>query len=181
MLDDTIRKAISGNKDDDVSDLIDDYQKIFNDKKELTPEQKSVLILRREITSEILKKNPDNDEEDITRIANIRKNLDYFTASSEIPLKQKEESLKKFAYFLSDDYKINPQLENRKLQVLDEMLNDLVVKTPENDKLKTKGINQRQSGICAAISICRTDMAYEDKVKYIDLILQELNFFPLNH
>ena len=39
LLEDTIKKAISESKDDDVADLGYDYKRIFTDKKELTPEQ----------------------------------------------------------------------------------------------------------------------------------------------
>lgn len=179
LLQDTISKIISGYKGDDVSDIIDDYQTIFGDKRELSQEQKEILGLRSDLTSQILNKFNPEDEQDLANLTEIRKNLDYFVASSEIPLAQKRDSLQKLVFFMSDDYKITPQLKNRKVKVLDEMLNDLVVKTPENDKLSTKGINQRQSGICAAISICRKDMAYEDKVKYIDLILEELKDSPV--
>mgnify|MGYP003303799216 CR=1 FL=1 len=58
-------------------------------------------------------------------------NLDYFVASSEISETQKNECLDKFLYLLSDDYEINPQLEDKKLQVVDEMFNDMVIKTKE--------------------------------------------------
>ena len=118
------------------------------------------------------------DDEDIIRIANIRKNLDYFTASSEISIVQKKECLERFKYFLSDEYKIHPQLTDKKLQALDEMLSDIVIKTPEDDVLTIKAVDQLHSGICAAISICRKAMAYEDKTRYLDILLDELKDSP---
>ena len=173
LLDDTIRTAISLS-DEDVSEYIDEYQRIFTEKKKLTPEQKEVLDLRKKLTRTILSRKNVKDETSVAMAANTRQNLDYFVASSEIPIKQKKESLEKLAYFMSDAYKINPQLKGKKLQVLDEILNDIVVKTPNDEFLKTKAEDQRSSGMCAAISICRKAMAYEDKSKFIDLVMDEL-------
>ena len=177
LLDDTISQMIS-KSDDDTSVLIEEYKRIFTEKQELTPEQKDVLDLRKQLTSQILAQTSFENAESLEQTTNIRQNLDYFIASSETPIKQKKECLEKLVYFLSDDYKITPQLQDKKLQVLDEVLNDIVVKTPADDVLKTKAINQRQSGMCAAISICRKAMAYEDKAKFIDLITEELKDSP---
>lgn len=177
ILDDSVRRLIA-DSDEDVSDLIDDYSTIFYQKKELTPLQKEVLDLRAKLTSQVIGNSKNKDSVDIEQITNIRQNLDYFTASSEVSLSEKKDCLEKLCFIMSDKYKINPQLKNRKQQVLNEILNDIVVKTPNDDVLKTKKINQRQSGICAAISICRTLMAYENKSGYIDLITEELKDSP---
>ena len=174
LLDDTIRQAISQSSDDSKEIFMDDYQRIFGEKKELTPEQAKIIELRKELTSKVLNALMPEESENIETVTNIRQNIDYFVASSEIPLKQKQQSLEKLIYFMSSDYKINPQLKDKKLQALDEILNDIVVKTPADKILKTKDIDQRQSGICAAISISRKAMAHEDKVKFIDLIMDEL-------
>ena len=171
VLDDTVRAAIS-NSTDNVSDLEAEYNEILNSRKILTPQQKKVIDLRKIFTSLIVGEESLIDSETLTRTARIRKNLDYFVASSEIPISQKQECLEKFIFFMSDDYKITPQLKDKKLQVIDEMLNDMIVKTPQDDVLTIKSVDQRQSGMCAAISICRKAMAYEDKSKYVDLILE---------
>ncbi len=178
ILDDTIRRAIASS-DEDVSDLETEYEKICGKNNKLTPEQQKILDLRKELTCVIVKEAALYDEQALTQAANIRKNLDYFTASSEIPLKQKQECLEKILYFMSDDYKINPQLEDKKLQVVEEMLNDMLIKTPEREELTIKSVNQRQSGICAAISICRKAIAYEDKTRFVEMITEELQDSPV--
>ena len=176
-LKDTISLALSTSKDN-VSDLQVEFDRIFAPKKELTEEQKEILGLRKSLTERILGEDTLEDVETLTRTTNIFKNLDYFVASSEIPTKQKKDVLGKLIYFMSDDYKINPQLQDKKTQVIDEMLGDMVIKTPESAILSIKPVNQRQSGICAAISICRKHMAYEDKSRYTEIIMDELNNSP---
>ena len=177
ILEDTIKKALE-TSNEDTDDLKEVSEKIFNTKKELTEQQKSLLESRKELTALILKNNIDNDAETITRAARIRQNIDYFIASSEIPFSQKEECLNKFKSLLNGDYEITPQLEDKRLQVADEMLNDMLIKTPANDVLTIKDVNQRHSGICAAISICRKALAYEDKTKYMDTVMDELSASP---
>lgn len=76
---------------------------------------------------------------------------------------------------MSPDYEINPQLKDKKAQVLSEMINDLVIKTPERSVPNIKAINQKTHGMCAAISIVRKTVAYEDKPNYVDSILSELS------
>ncbi len=178
VLSDTIKRALN-TSDEDIDDLELEYDRIFGSEKPLTPEQKKLLDLRKTLTGMLCNDSTVEDAETLSRCANIRKNLDYFAASSEIPIKQKEECLEKFVYFLSDDYKITPQLEDKKLQVLDEMLNDMIIKTPQEDVLTIKDVDQLYSGICAAISICRKAVAYEDKTAYTDIVLEELKDSPV--
>ena len=178
LLEETIMQALENSNEDDVSDLKAEFERIYSTKKELTPEQRELLILRDTLNSQIVDKDTLEDEESLLRTARIKKNIDYFVASSEISNTQKKECLEKFLYLLSDEYRINPQLENRKLKVVDEMLSDMLIKTPEDDVLTTKGVDQRQSGICAAISICRKAVAYEDKSRYMDIVLEELKDSP---
>ena len=177
VLDDTIRRALSSSSDN-VTDLEAEYNEIFNTKKPLTEQQKKIIDLRNEFTLLIIGEDSLKDSESLARTARLRKNLDYFIASSEIPLSQRQDCLEKFIKFMGDGYKIVPQLADKKLQVVDEMLNDLIIKTPEDDILTIKTVDQRQSGICAAISICRKLMAYEDKSRYVDLIMEELKDSP---
>ncbi len=179
LLNDTISRALD-HCTEDVEDLRAKFVKSYGGgyKSPLTQEQKEVLDLRMHLADKLAQEAENADDEDIIRITNIRKNLDYFTASSEISINQKKECLERFNYFLSDDYKIHPQLTDKKLQALDEMLSDIVIKTPEDDVLTIKAVNQLQSGICAAISICRKAIAYEDKTRYVDIILDELKDSP---
>ena len=136
------------------------------DEKELLKEQKDLLnkIDFKEI-EKIDRKN----------IRNIRTNLDYFIISSEIPTTQKLYILKRLNYFMSDDYKINNQLKDKKNQALAEIINDIVVDTPESEIPNSKEINQLHHGICASISICRKTLAYEDKANYVDMVMSELD------
>ena len=176
LLNDTISMSLE-HCTEDVEDLKEKFVK-GSIKSPLTQEQKEVLDLRLKLSENLAQEAENADDEDIIRIANIRKNLDYFTASSEISILQKKECLERFNYFLSDEYKIHPQLTDKKLQALDEMLSDIVIKTPEDDVLTIKSVDQMHSGICAAISICRKAMAYEDKTRYLDILLDELKDSP---
>ena len=176
ILEDTILQAINvADETEDVSDLHAEYERVFGTKKELTPDQEKVLLLRSMFNSQVADKAVIENEDDILQAARIKKNMDYFVASSEIPISQKKECLDKFIYLLSDAYKINPQLKDKKLQVVDEMLNDMLIKTPEDDVLTIKDVDQRITGICAAISICRKAVAYEDKVQYMNIVMSELD------
>ncbi|MCD7780601.1 MAG: hypothetical protein LUH05_08020, partial [Candidatus Gastranaerophilales bacterium] len=179
ILDDTIRKALQeAVPSEDITELEAEYKNMQENNKKLSPEQQKLLDLRKTFTNCIINDSTMEDAQSLSRTARVRKNLDYFIASSEIPFKQKEECLEKFIYFMSDDYKITPQLEDKKLQVVDEMLNDMLIKTPEDEVLTIKSVDQRSSGMCAAISICRKMLAYEDKTRFVELIMEELEDSP---
>jgi hypothetical protein len=79
---------------------------------------------------------------------------------------------------MSDEYKINPQLADKKTQALAEIVNDIVIDTPASEIPNIKAVNQRQHGMCAAISICRKALAYEDKPNFVDMIMSELDENP---
>lgn len=106
---------------------------------------------------------------------NLTKNLDYFITSSETSLEHKKYVLERLNYFMSDEYGINPQLSDKKTLVLAEMINDMAIHTPGNEIPNIKAVNQKQHGMCAAISIVRKKLAYEDKPNYVDAILSELD------
>lgn len=148
-------------------------QESFQPNKPLTAIEKDILAQRKELLTKIDFKSLDKISN--SNIKNIKTNLDYFVVSSEVPTSQKLYILKRFNYFMSDDYKINPQLEGRKSQALAEMVNDIVVNTPESKVPNIKAINQKQHGICAVISIARKLMAYEDKANYVDMVMSELD------
>ncbi len=177
ILNDTILRALDSSVED-VSALETEWKTINENNKKLTPDQEKLLDLRKEFTDKIINDSTLDDAESLAMTTRVRKNLDYFIASSEIPAKQKEECLEKLVYFMSDDYKITPQLKDKKLQAVDEMLNDMIIKTPEDEILTIKEVNQRQTGMCAAISICRKLMAYEDKTRFVELIMDELEDSP---
>ncbi len=177
LLSDTIKRALDS-AEGNIDDLKEEYKRIFSGSKPLTQEQKDILDLRSRLADKLCTEAVLDDSGKMLMSANIRKNLDYFISSSEISYKQKKECLEKFLYLLSDDYKINPQLSDKKIQVLDEMLNDLVIQTPESEVLTIKDTDQKYTGMCAAISICRKAMAYEDKTGYTNLILEELKDSP---
>ena len=146
---------------------------VFSQKQPLTKAQQAILESRESLIDAINAQI--NDEESISKSATAKKLLDYFIISPDISESQKKTCIEKLNYFMSDKYKINPQLKDKKLQALTEILNDLTIKTPESEELLIKDVNQRQSGICAAISACRKAIAYEDKVRYLEIVLNELD------
>lgn len=147
--------------------------KSFSKKTPLTDEEKAILNYRKDILDKIDYKQLEKINN--SNIKNIRRNLDYFVISSEVPTSQKLYILKRLDYFMSPEYKINPQLEDKKTQALAEIINDIVVDTPESKIPNIKAINQRSHGICAAISIARKSLAYEDKANYVDMLMSELD------
>jgi len=149
------------------------FDSVFNTKKELTETEKEILSSRDFILKHADLKSLDNVKDE--NLKNLERNLDYFVVSSETTAMQKNYILKRLAHFMSDDYKINPQLKDKKTLALAEMVNDIVITTPESTKPNIKAINQRSHSMCAAISICRKTLAYEDKVNYIDSIMSELD------
>lgn len=150
-----------------------EFSRIFNTQKPLSEEEKQILQSKENI----LKNIDETELEEIKNpnMKNLAKNLDYFIISSEIPLHQKKYILNRFEYLLSPEYKINPQLQDKKTTVLAEMLNDLVVTTEDSKFPNTKAINQKSHGMCAAISIARKLMSYEYKPKFVDSIMSELD------
>ena len=151
-------------------------QKVFDPKKPLSPDEKALLDMR----SEILKKIDKSQLQNLANynVKNIEKNLNNFIISSETPLQQKKYILNRLDYFLSPEYKINPQLEDKKTLILAEMLNDLVVASSDSKIPNTKSINQKQHGMCAAISIARKLLSYEYKTDFVDSIMSELDDSP---
>lgn len=151
-----------------------EYSRIFLEKRDIKPEEQEILdirnsILKSKVLNQALRTTGNEN------IINIPKNLDYFIVSSEVSLKEKKECLNKLNFFLTPAYKIDTQLKDRKAEVLGEILNDIIIKRDDDEKATIKQVNQQHHGMCAAISICRKALAYEDKSKYIDIILSELD------
>lgn len=178
ILQSTIRNAIDSSKIEDKSDLESRFQKIFGEEKPLTEEEKTMLNLRQDILASGEMKNVLNDSEKTLEAARVTQNLDYFIASSEINNEDKIQCLGMMKHFLSDDYEIHPQLKNHKVQAFSEMVNDLIVKRPDEDAYTIKDVNQKQTGMCAAISIARKTIAYEDKVRAMEIMMAELDNKP---
>nr|QGT49736.1 hypothetical protein Melaina855_1230 [uncultured Candidatus Melainabacteria bacterium] len=142
-------------------------------KKSLTGEEQEILSLRDLILFQVDKKQLEQIEN--KNIKELNRNLDYFIISSEVPLSQKLYILKRLNYFISPEYEINPQLKDKKTQALAEIINDITINTPESKIPNIKSTNQKNHGMCAAISICRKNLAYEDKANFVDMILSELD------
>lgn len=150
--------------------------RVFEGEKPLSDMEKKIVGHRNSIMAradlDSLKSNPNEN------IRNLESNLDYFIASTETPTKQKAYVLERLDYMMSPNYEINPQLENKKTQVLAEMINDMVINTPDSKIPNMKAVNQKTHGMCAAISIARKAVAYEDKSNYVDALLSELDSSP---
>ena len=170
-------KALANTDSPNKAKLQEQFKATFVDKKGLSNDEKDVLSLRNNILKTKGLPQAINDSK-IDAVKNIAKNLDYFVISSEITTKEKKSCLEKLNTLMSNDYKINPQLKNKKPQVLGELLNDLVVRTAESDKPTIKTTDQRHHGMCAAISTSRKVMAYEYKDKYVTMVMEELNNKP---
>lgn len=178
ILQNTIQNAINNTGAEDKEALQARFQKIFGEEKPLSEEEKTMLDLRSDIMSSKEMTNVLNDSEKTVDAARISQNLDYFIASSEINSDDKIKCLGLMKHFLSDDYEINPQLKDYKVQAFSEMVNDLIIKRPDEEAYTIKDVSQRQTGMCAAISIARKTIAYEDKVRAMEIMMAELDNKP---
>ena len=149
-----------------------EVSRVFYAQKPLSEDEKQILESKENILKNINKDELENEKN--SNIKDVEKNLNHLIISSEIPLHQKKYILNRLEYLLSPEYNINPQLANKKTVVLAEILNDLVV-TNGGKIPNTKAINQKQHGMCAAISIARKLMSYEYKTDFVDSILSELD------
>ncbi len=170
-------KALENTDSPNKAELQKQFKATFIDKKEMSNDEKAVMSLRNNLLQTKGLPQAMHDSK-IDAVKNIAKNLDYFVISTEITTKEKKTCLEKLNKLMSNDYKINPQLKDKKPQVLGELLNDLVVKTADSDKPTIKTTDQRHHGMCAAISTSRKVMAYEYKDKYVTMIMEELNNKP---
>ncbi|MBQ2644330.1 hypothetical protein IJG14_01990 [bacterium] len=178
MLQATIQNAIDGSNPEDKAVLQAKYQKLFGEEKPLSEEEKTMLELRKGILSSKEMQSVIEDADKTVDAARAAQNLDYFIASSEINNEDKIKCLQLMNHFLSDEYEINPQLKDYKVQAFSEMVNDLIIKRPDEDALTIKEVSQKQTGMCAAISIARKTIAYEDKVRAMEIMMAELDNKP---
>lgn len=139
----------------------------------LTEEEQEIMGLRDQLLNKVDLKQIKADTSGTMK--DFKKNLDYFIVSSETTLEHKKYVLERLNFFMSNEYEINPQLEDKKHIVLAEMVNDMAIDVPGNKIPNIKAVNQQHHGICAAISISRKKLAYEDKPNYVDNILSELD------
>ena len=156
-----------------IKDSVDKKIKKVEKQTSLNSDEKAILEIRKQLLQKV----------DIKQIANetngsikeFERNLDYFIISTETTLEHKKYVLERLNYMMSDDYKINPQLKDKKSIVAAEMINDMAIHTPGNEIPNIKAVDQKRHGMCAAISIVRKKLAYEDKPNYVDSILSELD------
>lgn len=144
-----------------------------NSAKNLNKTEKDILKLRDKLLSSVDIKQIEN--ETVGGIKDFEHNLDYFIISSETTLEHKKYVLKRLNHLMSNRYHINPQLKDKKSIVAAELVNDMAIFTPGHKAPNIKAVNQKQHGMCAAISIVRKKVVYEDKPNYIDSILSELD------
>ncbi len=152
------------------------FNRIFIQEKNLTKAEKNLIKYREYIinTKDFKNAYTSNKEEATKALMH----MDFFIASSETSMQEKTYIMSKLARFMSDKYKINAQLKNKKFQAFSEIINDLIVKNPNLAEFTTKNCSQEQHGSCAAISVARKALVYEDKKAYIDTILSEIDNKP---
>ena len=175
-LNDAARKSIEISPKEVQPKLYAKLDKLSSKKKPLTATEQKILDLRKSVLSSVDRDALNNIKNE--NIKNLDRNLDYFISSSEVPIAQKLYIMKKLDYLMSPKYQINEQLADKKTQVLAEIVNDIVINTPESKIPNIKSVNQLSHGMCAAISICRKALAYEDKPHFVDIILSELDNKP---
>ena len=198
VLQSAIRKSLDKTDAPEKPELEERYKKAFPEKQEASSDkasraywlsvnptaQKEAEAIR--LADKILKaaeftrvpKNISDEEKKKLQATKetVKKDMGYFLASSEISILEKVECLKLFSHFMSPAYKINPQLKDRKVQAFSEILNDIIVQTPEQEMLKSKTVIQLD-GICADVSQKKA-LASEHKVKYVTNVMAELDDKP---
>lgn len=154
--------------------LQEEYKRVFLEKKDLSQDEKELLTFRENIlNSKIVKQALKSSK--IEDINELPKNLDYFVISTETPIEEKKAVLGKLNFFLTPEYKLDPQLKGRKAEILSQILNDIVIKTPEHEILNTKKISQRTHGACGIFTIKAKYLAYEHKSKFVEQVMSELD------
>ena len=144
--------------------------------KTLNSDEKEILNLRDELLKAVNLEQIEKETVGTTK--DFKRNLDYLIVSSETTLEHKKYILQRLNYFMSDDYEINPQLSDKKSIAVAEMVNDMAISVPNASIPNIKAVNQKQHGMCGAISIVRKKLAYEDKPNYVDSIISELDSTP---
>ncbi|MBE7703029.1 MAG: hypothetical protein E7Z89_03150 [Cyanobacteria bacterium SIG28] len=156
-----------------VSKSVKEKAEKIKQNEKLKPIEIEILKSKDELIASVDLKQIEKETKGTTK--DFKKNLDYFVVSSETTLEHKKYVLDRLNYMMSDEYEINPQLANKKSIVAAEMINDMAINVPGNEVPNIKAVNQKQHGMCAAISIVRKKLAYEDKPNYVDSILSELD------
>lgn len=154
------------------TDILNKIAKIENNTK-LNSAEREILNLKKQLLAVVDLEEVNNNS--IGPAKDFEKNLDYFIISSETTLEHKKYVLERLNYFMSDEYEINPQLKDKKSTAVAEMINDMALAVPGNKIPNIKAVNQKQHGMCGAISIVRKKLAYEDKPNYVDSIISELD------
>lgn len=190
----TIASGLEKNDSIQKGALAVEFEQVFSDKAKralgadghasansvFQQQAKAIKLRNNIIESESFNKIPEGLsakelEEFETNQLRAKRNLDYFLASSECSMAEKVEILNKLSNMMSPKYHINSQLTDKKVKVLSEMVNDLVIRQPDQDIPNIKSINQRRHGMCSAISRARKALAYQDKLAYVNAIYSELD------
>lgn len=195
MLENTISTSLEKNNSSEKTDLINQFKSIYSTENltqtkkpnaqisgnPIFQQQTKAIKLRTQIleTKEFNSipegLSPKELEDFNIDQQRVKRNIDYFLASSECPLSEKVQILEKLSTMMSPEYQINEQLKDKKVKVLSEIMNDLVLKTPEDIVPKIKDVHQHRHGMCSAISRARKAVAYEDKLAYVNAIYSELD------
>lgn len=189
LLKSSIKEALEHNKSESKEVLEAKFNQVFPEKEEIVftvapssvgivspsikSEEQAILDLRDQLLSNKLlsTKKTDKTPKNLNKhVADIKANLDKFVVSPEASLTEKIECLKELNFFLSPEYKIDPQLKDRKPQVLSEILNDIAG--------HSKNMSQKHHGSCAAVSIARKYMAAEFKPEFVRTVMSEVDNKP---
>ena len=154
---------------DNSIELKQEYDEVFAIDKPLTEEETQILGKYDSIVNTLSKMT------DKKTLEPINNNLQYFIISSESSLEDKKYILDRLEFFLSDEYQLNEQIQDKKVQVFSEIINDIALDKVNSDTPNIKAINQQTHGVCASISIARKLMAYEYKRNYVDCVMSELD------
>jgi hypothetical protein len=190
LLEKTVAKALSNcnDKPEIKTALQAEFDKLFPKHKEdpqtqsmawlsvnptLGKEKQLIDVRNHILNSKTFVNSDDKENKEIAK-----KYLDFFIASSEVSFEERISCLQILDKMMSEEYKIHPHLQDKKVQVLAEMINDIVVKVPDEAVLAIKSVDQNQHGMCAAISTSRKAMAHEHKLAYVSNLFAELKDQP---
>lgn len=186
LLKKAVSEALSNNNTFDKANLEKEFERVFSKKQKETkveipssvwisqsPHSKQARELREliRLRNEIVNSGEFLKSPDLKNKKEAREFLDKFLASSEISVYEKGECLKLFSNFFSNNYKINPQLTNYKVQILSEILQDVVG--------VNLNISQGDRGECAAASTSIQAMSDQYKLQYVTNLLNAFDDKPV--
>ena len=126
-----------------VKNKVDKQIETIENNTALNKDEKEILNLREQLLKAVDLKQIQKETKGSAK--DFDKNLDYFIVSSETTLKHKKYVLERLNYMMSNKYKINPQLKDKKSIAVAEMINDMAIHTPGNDVPNIKAVSQNGS------------------------------------